>query len=118
MYPCPACANKSISFFRKWLSYPAVPACCKNCQKFSFAHRNSGGVGLVVSVLCLTLIGFSAAALKSALPLWLGGFGVALYYFWHWHTVKLESISNELVAAARKTEATFGVTWLLLIFFN
>jgi hypothetical protein len=118
MYACPACANKSISFFRKWLSYPAVPAYCKNCRAFSFAHRNSGGVGLVVSVLSLTLIGFLAAALKSTLPLWIGCSCVACYYFWHWHIVKLELIPNELVAAARKTEASFGITWLLLVFFN
>jgi hypothetical protein len=118
MYECPACGDKNISFFRKWLAYPAVPAHCKQCDAYSLAHRNSGGVGIVVSALLLTLLGFCAAAIKSGWPLLIGGGAVACYYFWHWHQVQLELIPSEQVAEARKAEAAFGITWLLLIFLN
>ena len=117
-YACPACGDKTISFFRKWLSYPAIPAKCKSCSAYSYAHRDSGGVGLVVSALSMTLLGFLAAYLKSSWPLLLGGICVAAYYFWHWNNVKLESIPLASVQAARQGETVWGVTWLLLIFFN
>ena len=117
-YACPSCNHKGISFFRKWLSFPAVPAKCKFCDAYSFAQRSSGGAGLVVAALALTLLGFLAIYLSSALPFLVGGIFVVVYYLWHWHKGRLELISVEMMQAARQTEAVFGLTWLLLIFFN
>ena len=117
-YACPSCSQKGISFFRKWLSFPAVPAKCKSCGAYSFAQRSSGGAGLVVSATALTLLGFLAIYLKSALPFLVGGILVIIFYLRHWHKVRLELIPVEVVQAARKAEAVSGVTWLLLIFFN
>jgi hypothetical protein len=118
MYACPACHGRTISFFRKWVSYPAVPAHCKQCDSYFFSHRASGGVGIVVSAIAITLCGFTAAALKSPWPLLLGVSASTVFYVWHWHRVKLEPVSYEVVTAARKAEAVFGITWLLLILFN
>jgi hypothetical protein len=118
MYACPACQSRTISFFRKWLSYPAIPAHCKQCDSYFFSHRASGGVGVVVSVIVITLCGFMTAALKSPWPLLSGVLASTAFYVWHWHRVKLEPLSSEAVAGARKAEAAFGITWLLLIFFN
>ena len=72
----------------------------------------------MVSAFAFTLLGFLAVYLKSACPLMLGSVFVAIYYFWHWHRVRLELIPVETVRAARQVEAVFGVTWILLIFFS
>ena len=72
----------------------------------------------MVSAGAFTLLGFLAIFLKSSLPLLLGGIFVVIYYFWHWHKVRLELIPVEKVQAAWKGEAVVGVTWLLLVFFS
>lgn len=118
MYVCPACQSRTISFFRKWLSFPAIPAYCKQCDSYFFSQRASGSVGIVVSAIVITLCGFMTAALKSPWPLVLGVAASAIFYVWHWHGVKLEPLSSQQVTAARKAEGVFGITWLLLIFFN
>lgn len=59
-----------------------------------------------------------AAALESLWPLLLGLAASAGFYVWHWHGVKLEPLSSEAVAAARRAEGVFGVAWVLLIFFS
>jgi hypothetical protein len=118
MYACPACLRRTISFFRKWLSYPAIPAHCKQCDSYFFSHRASGGVGVVVSAIVITLCGFMTAALMSPWPLLLGVAASVVFYVWHWHSVKLEPLSPEAVAAARKAEGMFGAAWLLLMIFN
>jgi hypothetical protein len=118
MYACPACQAKTISFFRKWLSYPAIPAHCKQCDNYFFAHRASGGVGIVISAFGLTLSGFLAAATLSIWPVVIGGAVCLAFYIRHWHLVKLEPLAWEAVAAARKAEGVFGAAWLLLLIFN
>ncbi len=72
----------------------------------------------MVSALLMTLLGFLAAYLKSGWPLLIGGVFVVGYYFWHWHTVSLESIPADSVKAARQAETVWGISWFLLIFFN
>lgn len=72
MYACPICGAPSISFFRKWLSYPTLPACCPACKSHSHAHRSSGGVGVVVAALLITVFGVVASALQSGRPLLFG----------------------------------------------
>ena len=87
MYACPTCKALSVSFWRKWLSYPTLPAYCGACGSYSHAQRSSGGVGLVVAVVAITASGFAAVAAKASWPLILGiGSAIALY-IWHWHRV-------------------------------
>ena len=75
-------------------------------------------MGLVVSAIAFTLLGFLSIYLKSSWPLAFGSVFIASYYLWHWHKVPLELIPVDVVQGARKSEAISGVTWLLLIFFN
>ncbi len=118
MYACPACNTSSISFFRKWLSYPALPAYCSSCGAYSHAHRSAGGLGLVVAACGITASGFLASALQQLWPL-LGGIAAAMvFYIWHWHRTQLEILSPELVSRARKTEAMGNIALLIAIFFN
>ena len=39
MYACPTCKAMSVSFWRKWLSYPTLPAYCGACGNYSHAQR-------------------------------------------------------------------------------
>jgi hypothetical protein len=104
MYACPACGTRSISYPRKWLSYPTLPAYCSKCGGYSHAQRSSGGVGLVVAILAITASGFTAVAFKVAWPFVLGVCGSIAFYLWHWHRVQLEPLSPAAVSVARKTE--------------
>ena len=118
MYKCPTCSASTISFFRKWLSYPALPAYCKACKNYSHAQRTSGGVGLVVAVLIITVFGFTAAALLSGWPLLLGIAIALAYYVWRVDSIKLEPLSPEQISKARKTETMDWLTLLVIFFFN
>jgi len=118
MYSCPSCNERTIGYFRKWLSYPAIPARCSNCGSYSHAQRASGGLGLVVSAIIITLCGFASVATHTPWPIVAGAVSSLIYYLWHWHQVLLESLSPEEVAAARKTETGFGLVALLSVFFS
>jgi hypothetical protein len=113
MYSCPSCNAQSIGYFRKWLSYPTLPAHCKACGSYSYAQRSSGGVGLVVAAVVITASGFAAAALHSSWPLLVGVSAAVAFYLRHWHQVKLEPLLPEQVALARRTEG-LGLVALLL----
>jgi uncharacterized protein (DUF983 family) len=112
MYKCPTCNASSISFFRKWLSYPPLPAFCEACKSYSHAQRTSGGVGLVVAVLIITVFGFTAAALQSGWPLLLGIAIALVFYVCRVDSLQLEALSPELVSIARKTES---MSWIMLL---
>jgi uncharacterized protein (DUF983 family) len=116
MYACPHCNVWSIGLFRKWISYPTLPAHCSACGSYSHAHRSSGGVGVVVAAAVITLSGFASAAAHSAWPLVAGLVSSLLFYVWHWHRVKLEMLSPKQVAAARKTEGLGFVALVLSLF--
>lgn len=112
MYACPTCGALTISYFRKWLSYPTLPARCSACHSCSHAQRRSGGLGIVVAALVITACGFAAVAIGSGWPLLVGVFSALGFYLWHWHRVSLEPLSAEEVAAARVTE---GLSWAALL---
>ena len=118
MYMCPTCNALSISLFRKWLSYPALPAYCSSCRSYSHAHRSSGGVGIVVSAFVITGFGFAASALNAVWPLLLGISSALAFYIWHLHRIQLEKLSPELVSKARKTESMSGILLLIAFFLN
>jgi hypothetical protein len=118
MYACPSCNERTIGYFRKWLSYPAIPARCSSCDAYSHAHRASGGLGLVVSAVVITLCGFASVASHTPWPILVGALSSLAYYLWHWHQVRLEPLTPEAVAAARKSESAFGFVALLSVFFN
>lgn len=118
MYACPTCKAHSISLFRKWLSYPVLPAYCGVCGSYSHAHRTSGGVGVVVSAFIITAFGFVASALQSGWPL-LAGIVVAIgFCWWRVHRLQLEPLSPEWVSLARKTEAMSWFMLLIAFLFN
>ncbi len=117
MDACPTCKALSVSFWRKWLSYPTLPAHCGICGSYSHAQRSSGGVGLVVAVVAITAGGFAAVAVKAAWPLLLGIGGAIAFYLWHWHHVELEALSPQAVSRARKTEV-LGFVALLIAFLS
>lgn len=117
MYACPTCKALSVSFWRKWLSYPTLPAYCGACGSYSHAQRSSGGIGLVVAVVAITASGFAAVAVKAAWPLLLGIGGAIAFYLWHWHRVELEALSPQAVSLARKTEG-LGFVALLIAFLS
>lgn len=118
MYLCPACNASTISFFRKWLSYPALPAYCRDCKSYSHAHRSSGGVGTVISLFVVTGFGFAASALQALWPLLLGIASAISLYVWHIHRIQLERLSPELLSEARKTETMNGIVLLLAVIFG
>ena len=118
MYACPTCNSRSISFFRKWLSYPTLPAYCSVCKAYSHAQRSSGGVGVVVSAFVITGFGFAAVAAQAVWPLLLGIASVLVFCIWHWHRIPLEPLSPELVSEARKTDAMNALVLLLFVFLN
>jgi uncharacterized protein (DUF983 family) len=118
MYSCPSCNERTIGHFRKWLSYPAIPARCSNCGSYSHAQRASGGLGLVVSAIVITLCGFASVASHTPWPILAGALSSLIYYLWHWHQVHLESLTPDAVATARKTETGFGLVALLSVFFS
>jgi hypothetical protein len=118
MYACPACNASSISFFRKWLSYPALPAHCPVCNSYSHAHQSSSGVGIVVAVFVVTPFGIAASALQAVWPLLLGIAGALAFYAWHFHKIPLERLSPELVLKAKKTERMSFIILLLSLFLN
>jgi hypothetical protein len=118
MYKCPTCSASNISFFRKWLSYPALPAYCKACKSYSHAQRTSGGVGVVVAALVITVFGFAAAALQSGWPLLLGIAIALAYNVWRVDSLQLEPLSPELVSTARKTESMSWIILLIAFVFN
>lgn len=64
------------------------------------------------------MFGFASAALRSAWPITAGALLATAYYAWHWHGVRLEPISPELVARARRAESTFGIVAFLSLFLN
>jgi hypothetical protein len=115
MYPCPSCRALTVGYFRKWLSYPTLPAYCNACSRYSYAQRQSGGLGVVVAAIVITACGFAAVAVGSAWPLLLGLLSAALFYLWHWHRVPLEPLSPEQVAAARLAEGLSFAALLLLL---
>jgi len=116
MYACPSCHEPTIGYFRKWLSYPAIPARCSRCGAYSHSYRLSRGVGVVVAAVVVTLCGFAAIAVHSAVPLLLGLAISLMFYAWHWHRVQLELLSPEAVAAARAGESAFGLLALIAVF--
>ena len=118
MYACPTCKSRTISLFRKGLSYPTLPAYCSACKTYSHAHRSSGGVGVVVSVLVITGFGFAAVAVQALWPLLLGVASALVFCVWHWRRIPLEPLSPELVCEARKTEAMNALALLLAVFVN
>lgn len=118
MYKCPTCKELSISLFRKWLSYPALPAYCSVCKHYSHSHRTSGGLGIVVSVFVITGFGFAASALQAVWPILLGIATALAFYIWHIHKIQLEPLSPDLVSSARKTEGMTGIALLLAVFLN
>ncbi len=118
MYACPACNAASISFFRKWLSSPALPASCRACGRYSYAHRSSGGVGVVVAAFGITASGFAASAVQALWPLLCGIVAAMVFYVLHWHRTRLETLSPELVSQARKTEAMSAFALLIAFFLN
>ena len=118
MYACPSCQAPSISFFRKWLSSPTLPASCSACGRYAYAHRSSGGVGLVVAAFGITASGFAASAVQALWPLLCGIAAAMIFYVWHWHRTRLETLSPELVSQARKTEAMGALALLIAFFLN
>jgi uncharacterized protein (DUF983 family) len=118
MYTCPTCNARTISFFRKWLSYPTLPAHCRACGNYSHAQRSSGGLGLVVALVAITLSGFAAMAFQAAWPLLLGICGSIGFYWWHWHHISLQALSPEAVSVARKTEGLGMFALLVAVIFN
>src|SRR5437773_7518063 len=105
MYRCPSCNERTIGYFRKWLSYPAIPARCPSCGAYSHGHRASGGLGFVISAVVITLCGLVSVSSHSPWPILLGVLPSVVYYLWHWHRGRLEPLTLEDVAAARRTEA-------------
>ena len=118
MYACPSCNASSITFFRKWLSYPAVPAYCAVCGTYSHAHSSSGGLGLVVAALGIAASGFLASGLQQLWPLLCGTIAAITFYISHWHRTPLEILPPDLVSRARKTEAMGNIALLLAVFLN
>ncbi len=118
MYACPTCNASSITFFRKWLSYPALPAYCAVCGSYSHAHRSSGGLGLVVAAIGITASGFLASELQQLWPLLCGTIATMTFYISHWHRTQLEKLPPELVWRARKTEAMGNIALLLAVLLN
>jgi hypothetical protein len=118
MYACPGCHERTIGYFRKWLSCPPLPARCSRCHAYSHADRTSPGLGLVVAATVITLCGFAAIAVHSPVPLLVGLAASVLYYLWHWHRVQLELVSAEAVAAARAAECAWGLVTFLAFFLN
>jgi len=118
MYRCPSCNQRTIGYFRKWLSYPAIPARCPSCGTYSHGHRASGGLGFVISAVVITLCGFLSVSSDSPWPILFGVLSSFAYYLWHWHRVRLEPLAPEAVAAARRSESAFGLVALLSIFLN
>jgi hypothetical protein len=105
MYACPSCQSKTISFLRKWCSWPATPVTCSNCKsRWAIATADSSRI-LVVATVVVTLSGFGAAAVKSLYPLLLGLCLAVLYYFWQQHRTKLTLISDEEFKVAKRTNA-------------
>ena len=102
--------------FRKWLSYPTLPAYCPVCKGYSHAQRSSGGVGVVVSAFVITGFGFAAVAAQAVWPLLLGIVCALVFCAWHWHRIALEPLSPELVSQARKTEAMGAFALILAVF--
>jgi hypothetical protein len=118
MYACPTCNAASITFFRKWLSYPALPAYCSVCGAYSHAHRSSGGLGLVVATLGIAASGFLASEMKQLWPLLYGTIAAITFYISQWHRTPLEILPPDLVSRARKTEAMGNIALLLAVFLN
>lgn len=116
MYSCPACNELTISYFRKWCSRPALPANCSACGGYSHADQSSGGVALVVAIVGITASGILASALLALWPLLCGVAAAIVFYIWHWHQVKLEVLSPDLVSRARKTETMTTIALLLTLF--
>jgi hypothetical protein len=118
MYVCPVCSTPSIGFFRKWLSYPTLPAYCLVCKSHSHAHRTSGGVGLVVAALVIAAFGVIASALKSGWPLVFGIVVALAYNVWRVHRLQLEPLSPEMVSRARTTETMNWIALLIAFLFS
>ena len=104
--------------FEAALSYPAIPARCSECHSYSSARQASGGLGLVVAAIVVTLCGFVSVATHSGGPLLAGGVVSAAYYLWHWHRVALEPLTSEAVASARKSEWVWSLAAVLSVFVN
>ena len=118
MYTCPACKTKSISFWRKWLSTPSLPAYCDGCRAYSHAHRTSGGLGIVIAALVITAGGIGASALQAFWPLALGICIAMSFCIWHIHRIPLEVLSPQQVSLARKTEGMGFFAFLAIFFLN
>ena len=118
MYKCPSCHAPSIRFIRKWLSYPAIPAFCGECQRYSHAHRTSGGLGLVVAAFGITVAGIVASALQAIWPLLLGIGSALAFYVRHIHRIPLELLTPEQVSEARNREGVGVIGTLLLYLWN
>jgi len=113
-YPCPSCHQHSISFFRKWLSYPAFPAICRECRQYCLVAKSSATDILLASIALLIFSGLAAALLRSGLALFTGTVLILAFYFWRWHKVELHAVSENLVAQARKRDTLlFGLLALL-----
>ena len=116
MYACPTCRKRTIGYFRKWLSYPAIPARCSECHCYSSAYRTSRGLGIVVFAVVITLCGFASIGTHSGWPLLAGAAGSAAFYAWHWHRVALEPLTSLEVSGARSAEGLFALAAILSVF--
>lgn len=67
----------------------------------------------VVLIFFVTACGFFAAVLKSVLPIAIGILAALLIYVWRWHVAKLQVISPEDVASARKESNVAFLAFLL-----
>ncbi len=61
---------------------------------------------------------FAASAAQALWPLLCGIVVAMVFYIWHWHRVRLETLSPELVSQARKTEAMGALALLIAFFLN
>lgn len=70
---------------------------------------------MIVVAIVVTSFGFAAVALQAPWLLLVGVFGALAFYVRHWHRVRLERLSPELVSIARKTETMSAIALLIAI---
>lgn len=100
MYACPTCNASSITFFRKWLSYPALPGllCCLrkllSCAQV-FRRTRSGRRRNWDN-----RFRFSRFRVATTLATYIGTIATMTFYISHWHRTQLEKLPPELVSAS------------------
>ena len=118
MYACPSCQQRKISFLRKWWSWPASPAQCPNCHSWSAIATVSASGTSVAAIVIVTLSGFAAVAVHSALPLLGGVTGAIAFYFWLQHRAALINVSEEEMKLAKRSNWLLFLAFLFPIFFS